>query len=223
MCGPRRGIRSRPVRRRSAGCRGCRRGTPRELRRAAGGWSRHPAMPSGARRWHRYRVSGWTAASAAGVAATCLQVSACSDRPPAGGRVRRAVMPTAGTSVPPAGSATGWPLWCCAHAMLRSSSRIRHDTASTARWWMISTSWPVEVTHSALSITPAAGFKPRPGLDQCLVGQRVDCVQAIAGVHGAGLGHRERPASGVVIVDRVAAAWRADRATPAAGPPRRPG
>ncbi len=42
--------------------------------------------------------------------------------------------------------------------MLRSSSRIRHDTASTARWWMINTSWPVVVTQRALSIAPLAGL-----------------------------------------------------------------
>ena len=41
---------------------------------------------------------------------------------------------------------------------MRSSSTIHQDTASTARWWTITTSWLDEVTHTALSITPAAGF-----------------------------------------------------------------
>ena len=39
-----------------------------------------------------------------------------------------------------------------------SSNRIRQDTPSTARWCAITTSWRSEATHSALSITPAAGF-----------------------------------------------------------------
>ena len=38
----------------------------------------------------------------------------------------------------PGGSATGWSLWCWPQAMLMSSNRIRHDTPSTARWWMMS-------------------------------------------------------------------------------------
>ncbi len=39
-----------------------------------------------------------------------------------------------------------------------SSNRIRQDTPSTARWCAITSSWLVEATHSALSITPAVGF-----------------------------------------------------------------
>ena len=54
--------------------------------------------------------------------------------------------------------------------MLRSSNRIRHDTPSTARWCTITTSWPVEVAHSALSITPAAGFSRDRAATHRLVG-----------------------------------------------------
>ena len=39
---------------------------------------------------------------------------------------------------------------------------------------MISASWPVEVTHSALSIDPGGRVQPRPRLDQRLIGQHVD-------------------------------------------------
>ncbi|MDF1910488.1 hypothetical protein PXH80_33850, partial [Mycolicibacterium smegmatis] len=42
------------------------------------------------------------------------------------------------------------PVQCWAQAMLRSSTRIRHDTPSTARWWIISTSWLVSRTQTAL-------------------------------------------------------------------------
>ena len=67
--------------------------------------------------------------------------------------------------------------------MLRSSNRIRHDTPSTARWCAIDTSWRCEVTHTALSITPAAGFNRDLGLDDCLIGQHVDGVQAVPRIH----------------------------------------
>ncbi len=42
--------------------------------------------------------------------------------------------------------------------MLKSSNRIRHETPSTARWWAITSNCPVGTTHSALTMTPAAGF-----------------------------------------------------------------
>ena len=76
------------------------------------------------------------------------------------GRGRSAAMPSAGTTLPGAGSVMGCPSWCCAQAMLRSSNRIRQDTASTARWWTISTSWPVSVAHRALSIGAGGGVQP---------------------------------------------------------------
>ena len=47
---------------------------------------------------------------------------------------------------------------------------------------MINASWPVAATHSALSITPAAGFNRDRAADQRLVGQHVDGVQASVGV-----------------------------------------
>ncbi|ASL18436.1 hypothetical protein MYCOZU2_06091 (plasmid) [Mycobacterium intracellulare subsp. chimaera] len=43
--------------------------------------------------------------------------------------------------------------------MLRSSSRIRHDTPSTARWWMINANWFVDAAHTARSCAPVCGFR----------------------------------------------------------------
>ncbi|ORW53152.1 hypothetical protein AWC20_20210 [Mycobacterium parmense] len=102
-------------------------------------------------------TAGCTAGSAEGIAAMRCQVSAC---PTTSGRCACSASSEAhrANDVPGAGSTSCWPPRCWAQARLRSSSRIRHDTPSTARWWTIATRRPVEATHSALSITPAAGF-----------------------------------------------------------------
>ncbi len=64
---------------------------------------------------------------------------------------------------------------------------------------MISTSWSVSATQSALSIDSRGRVEPGPGFDQRLIGQRFDAVQALAGVDRTGLGHRQRPGHGAVI------------------------
>ena len=144
-----------------------------------------------ARRWRRCRVSGWGAGSAAGVEATPFQVSASSTT--AGVRAYSVSSDAQRwNEVPAAGRAMGCPPWCWDQAMLRSSNRIRQDTASTARWWTISTSWPVPVTHRALSMTPAPGFsRDRAAATASSVSVSTSC--RIPGVHRTGLGHRQRP------------------------------
>ena len=54
---------------------------------------------------------------------------------------------------------------------------------------MITTSWPVEATHSALSITPAAGFNRDRAATSASSDNTSTGVQAPARIHRPGLGH----------------------------------
>ncbi|ETB45882.1 hypothetical protein O981_28845 [Mycobacterium avium 10-5560] len=100
---------------------------------------------------------GCAPGSTAGTAATCRQSSARSTT-----SGRRAWSSSSAdqraNDMPPVGRATGWPLWCCAQAMLRSSIRVRQDTPSTARWWMINANWLVSLAHTARTRMPSARF-----------------------------------------------------------------
>ena len=65
-----------------------------------------------------------------------------------------------------------------------------------AKWWTINANWPVRATHSALSITPAAGFNRDRAATSVSSAQHLDGVQAITGVHrsGSGTGNVQPPA-----------------------------
>ena len=60
-----------------------------------------------------------------------------------------------------AGSDTAWPSAEACHAAARSGTRIRHDTPSTAKWWIVSSRRPARSgpasNHTACSKRPAAG------------------------------------------------------------------
>ncbi|SHV13940.1 Uncharacterised protein [Mycobacteroides abscessus subsp. abscessus] len=100
---------------------------------------------------------GCTAGNAGGIFSTCRQVSVSASTSAVRARSSSRVAHRA-NDVPPEGNSTACPPWCCAQAMLKSSNRIRHDTASTARWWTINTKRFLPLSHRALSIEPVAGF-----------------------------------------------------------------
>ena len=87
---------------------------------------------------------------------------------------------------------------------------------------MINASWPVAGTHTALSITPAAGFnRDRASTNASSDNASTDCTHPRAS-HRAGLGHQSATTRRRRRRRRAAAAWHADPARPAAPPPRRP-
>ena len=115
---------------------------------------RHRQAPS---RWHRYPARAAPPATRPGPPPP-VATRRPAPPPPRCAHAPPAATPTGQTTSPSPATPPAARPRCWAQAMLRSSSTIRHDTASMARWWTINTSWPVEATHSALSIAPAAGF-----------------------------------------------------------------
>ncbi|SKU94230.1 Uncharacterised protein [Mycobacteroides abscessus subsp. abscessus] len=101
---------------------------------------------------------GRTTGSAGGTADTDRQTSADSTTPALRARSRSSDAHRA-KDVPAPASATSRPLRRCAQATFKSSNRMRHDTPSTARWWIINASLPSAGAHKALSIAPAPGSK----------------------------------------------------------------
>ena len=56
---------------------------------------------------------------------------------------------------------------------------------------MINANWPVSVDPQRADHDPGGRVQPRPGGHQRVIGQHVDGVQAIDGVHRTGFGHLE--------------------------------
>ena len=66
---------------------------------------------------------------------------------------------------------------------------------------MISASWPVPVAHSARIITPPAGFNRDRASDSASSESTSTVCRQCIGVDRTRLGHLERPAAGIIVVD----------------------